>query len=55
MKTSKNKKSRNSIDNESEALENIDKDLNDLISQNESLKKGISKIFKEIEKENNNN
>ena len=33
--------------------DNIDKELNDLIDKNESLKKGIEKIIKEIEKETN--
>lgn len=40
---------------EDQDLSNIDKDLKDLINENESLKKGISKIFKEIEKKNKTN
>lgn len=37
-------------DKESEELNKIDKDLKDLIDKNESLKKGISKLFTEIDK-----
>ena len=56
MDTSKNKKindSKSKESKESEELKNLDDDLNDLIDQNESLKKGISKIIKEIEKNSN--
>ena len=38
---------------ESEELENLDNELKDLIKKNESLKIGMDKIFKEIEKKTN--
>jgi hypothetical protein len=38
-----------------EELLNLDKELKDLIKKNESLKVGITKIFKEIEKKNSTN
>ena len=50
----KQKKSQKSADQDSEDLKNIDKDLKDLIDKNESLKKGISKLFSEIEKDKPN-
>lgn len=34
---------------------NLDNELKDLIEKNESLKNGILKIFREIEKKNNTN
>jgi hypothetical protein len=40
---------------ENEELLNLDKELKDLINKNESLKIGITKIFKEIEKKHNTN
>jgi hypothetical protein len=40
---------------ESEDLKNLDNELKDLIKKNESLKKGMSKIFNEIEKKNKTN
>lgn len=40
---------------ESEDLINLDKELKDLISKNETLNIGIKKIFKEINKKDNNN
>lgn len=36
-------------------LLSLDKELKDLINENESLKNGISKMFKEIEKNNKTN
>lgn len=51
MSTS-NKNSRDkSADIESEDLKKLDKELKDLIYKNESLKKGITKLFNEIEKD----
>ena len=50
----KHKKSPKSTDQDSEDLKNIDNDLKDLIDKNESLKKGISKLFSEIEKDKPN-
>ena len=52
---SNNKKSYKPLQIENEELINLDKELKDLIKKNESLKNGISKIFKEIEKKNNTN
>jgi len=46
-----NNKSKKKADKDSEDLKNIDKELKDLIDKNESLKKGISKLFSEIEKD----
>jgi len=43
-----------SSDIESEELKKLDKELNDLIDKNESLKKGITKLFNEIEKDKTN-
>lgn len=40
---------------ENDEVSNIDKELEDLINTNESLKIGITKMFKEIEKKNNTN
>ncbi len=54
MNTSHNNKSEKSLDKASEDLKNIDKELKDLIHKNESLKKGISKLFIEIEKDKSN-
>ena len=50
----KHKNSYKSANQDSEDLKNIDKDLKDLIDKNESLKKGISKLFSEIEKDKPN-
>jgi hypothetical protein len=47
--------SNDASDQDAEDLKNIDKELKDLIDENESLKKGISKLFNEIEKTNTNN
>jgi len=47
----KNNKPKKTEDPESEDLKNIDKELKDLIDKNESLKKGITKLFTEIEKD----
>jgi hypothetical protein len=41
--------------NKNDEIINLDKELTDLINENESLKKGITKIFKEIEKNNTTN
>lgn len=48
-KSGKNQKNK-LADNSSDELEKIDKDLKELIDKNESLQKGISKLFIEIEK-----
>ena len=44
-------KPQNTSEKESEVLRNIDRELKDLIDKNESFKKGISKLFSEIEKQ----
>jgi len=50
-----NKKNHSEISKqESEELNNLDKELKDLIKKNESLKIGMKKIFKEIEKRDKN-
>jgi hypothetical protein len=50
-----NKKNSNkSSENENEDLLDIDKELNDLININESLKQGISKLRSEMEKDISN-
>jgi seryl-tRNA synthetase len=41
--------------NKNDEIINLDKELTELINENESLKKGITKIFKEIEKNNTTN
>jgi len=48
-KSGKNQKKKLRV-NSSDELEKIDQDLKELIDKNESLKKGISKLFIEIEK-----
>ncbi|MDA9128442.1 hypothetical protein N9J65_06230 [Flavobacteriaceae bacterium] len=48
-KSGKNQKKKLTV-NSSDELEKIDQDLKELIDKNESLKKGISKLFIEIEK-----
>ena len=40
---------------ESDELKNLDNELKDLIKKNESLKVGMTKIFKEIEKKDKTN
>jgi len=50
----KKSNSKSKPQNNPKAVEdNIDKELNELIDKNESLKKGIEKIINEIEKETN--
>lgn len=55
MDKSDNKKKSKVSKQESEELNNLDKELKDLIKKNESLKIGMTKIFEEIEKKNNTN
>ena len=54
MSTSNKNLPDKSSDIESEELKKLDKELNDLIDKNESLKKGITKLFNEIEKDKTN-
>ena len=49
LNKAKNPKTSNK---ESEEIENLDNELKDLIENNESLKLGMTKIFKEIKKNN---
>jgi len=51
LSKSKQNSEKKRLDKQSEELDKIDKDLKDLIDKNESLKKGISKLFIEIDKE----
>ncbi len=55
MNKSNKKGSSKLSSKEEEDLINLDKELKDLIDTNESLKIGITKIFKEIEKKDNTN
>ena len=55
MSLKQQNESNDASDQDAEDLKNIDKELKDLIDENESLKKGISKLFNEIEKTNTNN
>lgn len=45
---------KKSSDKKAEDIDQIDKELKELIDKNESLKKGISKLFIEINKETTN-
>ncbi len=55
MKNQHKKGKHQNSQKESDDLENLDKELKDLISANETLNVGIKKIFKEINKKDNNN
>ena len=55
MNNSNKQESSKLSQNKNDEIINLDKELTDLINENESLKKGITKIFKEIEKNNTNN
>ena len=52
--SNKKRNSKSKVSGNEELL-NLDKELKDLIKKNESLKVGITKIFKEIEKKNSTN
>ena len=54
MSSNNTNNTNKSSDQDAEDLKNIDKELKDLIDKNESLKKGISKLFSEIEKDKTN-
>ena len=54
MSLKQQNESNDASDQDAEDLKNIDKELKDLIDKNESLKKGISKLFSEIEKDKTN-
>jgi len=53
-KINKENPSKTSLEENNE-VSNLNKELENLININESLKTGISKMFKEIEKKNNTN
>ena len=55
MNNSNKQESSKLSQNKNDEIINLDKELTDLINENESLKKGITKIFKEIEKNNTTN
>lgn len=49
MKTPKKPKGRQISNTDDSELNDLDQELKDLISENESLKEGISKILKKID------
>ena len=55
MNNSNKQESSKLSQNKNDEIINLDKELTELINENESLKKGITKIFKEIEKNNTTN
>lgn len=49
------KKKLGNLPNHEDSISDINKELKDIINENNSLKKGLSKIFKEIKKNNKTN
>lgn len=55
LNKSNKKKLSKTLPKGNDEVVNLDNELRDLIKKNESLKNGISKMFRDIEKKNNTN